>query len=244
MNALFAAAADVLAFFVERGCDRPLLTSKHRPCGLGGRDDHGSHRRHALDRDAHHAPAPLLRRPGLLSRRARALLLQPLDLRRPRRSDSERRRLLHAHARRRERHRHARRAPARFTRCSTSAVIAARGCASRPKVISSIAFSARITTGPTTSKDGCSRRRTCRPDFSKDDYPLHRAGCEVWDGNVFVHLGRRHGQDGRDGPDGPTDAHATCASSSRICPIASPPGRWPTCASAGASSTTSRRTGS
>ena len=35
------------------------------------------------------------------------------------------------------------------------------------------------------------------PGFSKDDYPLHRAGCEVWDGNVFIHLGR----DGRDGQD-------------------------------------------
>jgi Rieske 2Fe-2S family protein len=26
--------------------------------------------------------------------------------------------------------------------------------------------------------------------FSKEDYPLHHAGCEVWDGNVFIHLGR------------------------------------------------------
>ncbi|HYM23368.1 MAG TPA: aromatic ring-hydroxylating dioxygenase subunit alpha [Vicinamibacterales bacterium] len=34
------------------------------------------------------------------------------------------------------------------------------------------------------------------PDFCKDDYPLHRAGCAVWDGHVFVHLGRQ-GQDGR-----------------------------------------------
>ena len=33
------------------------------------------------------------------------------------------------------------------------------------------------------------------PDFSKDDYPLHRAGCEVWDGHVFIHLGA-----GRDRP--------------------------------------------
>jgi Rieske 2Fe-2S family protein len=44
------------------------------------------------------------------------------------------------------------------------------------------------------------------PDFSKDDYPLHRAGCDVWDGNVFIHLGRdgqdwRYGQDGQDGRD-------------------------------------------
>ena len=30
------------------------------------------------------------------------------------------------------------------------------------------------------------------PDFSKDDYPLHRAGCEVWDGHVFVFLGLSH----------------------------------------------------
>jgi Rieske 2Fe-2S family protein len=36
------------------------------------------------------------------------------------------------------------------------------------------------------------------PDFSKDDYPLHRAGCETWDGHVFVHLGRE-GQDRREG---------------------------------------------
>ena len=35
------------------------------------------------------------------------------------------------------------------------------------------------------------------PDFSKDDYPLHCAGCDVWDGNVFIHLG----QEGR-GPEG------------------------------------------
>jgi len=27
------------------------------------------------------------------------------------------------------------------------------------------------------------------PDFCKDEYPLHRAGCELWDGHIFVHLG-------------------------------------------------------
>ncbi len=27
------------------------------------------------------------------------------------------------------------------------------------------------------------------PEFCKEDYPLHRAGCEIWDGNIFVHLG-------------------------------------------------------
>src|SRR5437762_317114 len=27
------------------------------------------------------------------------------------------------------------------------------------------------------------------PEFCRDDYPLHRAGCEVWDGHVFVLLG-------------------------------------------------------
>jgi glycine betaine catabolism A len=31
------------------------------------------------------------------------------------------------------------------------------------------------------------------PGFCKDDYPLHRAGCDVWDGNLFVHLGRATG---------------------------------------------------
>ena len=42
------------------------------------------------------------------------------------------------------------------------------------------------------------------PDFRKDDYPLHRAGCEIWDGNVFIHLGqeRRDGQERQDGRDG------------------------------------------
>jgi Rieske 2Fe-2S family protein len=39
------------------------------------------------------------------------------------------------------------------------------------------------------------------PDFCKDDYPLHRAGCETWDGNVFIQLGRE-GQQGREGQDG------------------------------------------
>jgi Rieske 2Fe-2S family protein len=32
------------------------------------------------------------------------------------------------------------------------------------------------------------------PGFCKDEYPLHRAGCDVWDGNIFVHLG----QEGRE----------------------------------------------
>src|SRR4051812_2753399 len=36
------------------------------------------------------------------------------------------------------------------------------------------------------------------PAFSKADYPLHRAGCDVWEGNIFIRLGRE-GQDGRDG---------------------------------------------
>ena len=36
------------------------------------------------------------------------------------------------------------------------------------------------------------------PGFSKDDYPLHRAGCEVWDGHVFMQLGQEsRGQEGR-----------------------------------------------
>jgi Rieske 2Fe-2S family protein len=30
------------------------------------------------------------------------------------------------------------------------------------------------------------------PDFCRDDYPLHRAGCEVWDGHVFVNLAPSH----------------------------------------------------
>ena len=33
------------------------------------------------------------------------------------------------------------------------------------------------------------------PGFCREEYPLHRAGCDVWDGHVFVHLGE-------EGPDG------------------------------------------
>ncbi len=29
-------------------------------------------------------------------------------------------------------------------------------------------------------------------EFCKDDYPLHRAGCEVWDGHVFIHLAKQY----------------------------------------------------
>src|SRR3954470_12567096 len=54
------------------------------------------------------------------------------------------------------------------------------------------------------------------PGFSRDDYPLHRAGCEVWDGNIFVFLGQegREGRDGQqrrdrhDGQDGQDSQHA------------------------------------
>ena len=28
------------------------------------------------------------------------------------------------------------------------------------------------------------------PEFRKDDYPLHAAGCEVWDGHIFINLSR------------------------------------------------------
>ena len=31
------------------------------------------------------------------------------------------------------------------------------------------------------------------PKFCKEDYPLHRAGCEVWDGHVFINLANEHG---------------------------------------------------
>jgi len=31
------------------------------------------------------------------------------------------------------------------------------------------------------------------PEFCKEQYPLHRAGCEVWDGNIFVNLAKSHG---------------------------------------------------
>ena len=35
------------------------------------------------------------------------------------------------------------------------------------------------------------------PGFCKDDYPLHRAGCELWDGHIFVWLGGAAPPDGR-----------------------------------------------
>ena len=39
------------------------------------------------------------------------------------------------------------------------------------------------------------------PEFRKEEYPLHRAGCEVWDGHIFVYLGHE-GRDGREGQEG------------------------------------------
>src|SRR5581483_3013925 len=38
------------------------------------------------------------------------------------------------------------------------------------------------------------------PGFCTDDYPLHRAACEVWDGHIFVRLGDE-GPEGREGLD-------------------------------------------
>jgi len=29
------------------------------------------------------------------------------------------------------------------------------------------------------------------PGFCKDDYPLHRAGCEIWEGNIFINLAKQ-----------------------------------------------------
>ena len=31
------------------------------------------------------------------------------------------------------------------------------------------------------------------PGFCKEQYPLHRAGCDVWDGNIFINLATHHG---------------------------------------------------
>ena len=68
------------------------------------------------------------------------------------------------------------------------------------------------------------------PDFSKDDYPLHHAGCEIWDGHVFMNLGRKGGT-GRRGGNG-------YGRSSPIFPIGLPRGEWASSGWAGASSTT------
>jgi Rieske 2Fe-2S family protein len=37
------------------------------------------------------------------------------------------------------------------------------------------------------------------PGFCKDDYPLHRAACDVWDGHIFVHLGAGRAESGGGG---------------------------------------------
>ena len=48
------------------------------------------------------------------------------------------------------------------------------------------------------------------PGFCRDDYPLHQAGCEVWDGHIFVRLGSASAEaaadtlEGLDGQDGRT----------------------------------------
>ena len=78
----------------------------------------------------------------------------------------------------------------RCTRSSTSAAIAARGCASRPEGH----FVDRIQCPYHNWTYDLEGRLLAAPHmppgFCKDDYPLHRAGCEVWDGHVFMHLGR------------------------------------------------------
>jgi Rieske 2Fe-2S family protein len=32
------------------------------------------------------------------------------------------------------------------------------------------------------------------PGFCKDEYPLHRAGCDVWDGHIFIRIGRERSE--------------------------------------------------
>jgi phenylpropionate dioxygenase-like ring-hydroxylating dioxygenase large terminal subunit len=41
------------------------------------------------------------------------------------------------------------------------------------------------------------------PGFCKDDYPLHQAGCDVWGGNIFVHLGAAASHRTRPAPPAP-----------------------------------------
>ena len=68
------------------------------------------------------------------------------------------------------------------------------------------------------------------PHFRKEDYPLHRVHADVWDGHVFLNLGR-----------GAAAARGAARRSARQVPRR---GAWRTCGSAAASSTTSRPTGS
>jgi Rieske 2Fe-2S family protein len=46
------------------------------------------------------------------------------------------------------------------------------------------------------------------PEFRKEDYPLHRRGCETWDGHIFVHLGREGG----------AEVRGRCARNCATCP--------------------------
>src|SRR5437899_11115999 len=55
------------------------------------------------------------------------------------------------------------------------------------------------------------------PEFCKDEYPLHSAGCGVWDAHIFVHLGRA----GHDAP----QAHDGTAPG-RLGQLADLPGRF------------------
>ena len=180
-------------------------------------------------------PAPLLRRPGVLPRGARSLLFQSLDLRRTRRSDSA--------------------APATTSRArsATRASIVTRDDRAAIHALFNVCRhrGTRLceqTEGHFVDRIQCPYHAWTydldgrllaaphmAPDFCKEDYPLHRAGCEVWDGHIFVHLGRRTS---------PTTARRSARRQLPICPIASPPGAWTTSVSAGASSTTSRPTGS
>ena len=104
--------------------------------------------------------------------------------------------------------------------------------ASRPRGISSIASSVRITPGPTTSTDACSPRRTWRRISTRRTIrctaPAARSGTATSSCTWADRCGR----------DADAAGLATSRASSPICPSASRRGAWQTSVSAGASSTT------
>ncbi len=113
-----------------------------------------------------------------------------VDRRRPRRPVDAAGRVSPAGCRRRQR---ADRRVAPTDRCArftTSAAIAARGCALKATACFAAAFNARITPGPTGSTAGCwpRRRWTRSTGFDRADYPLREVACETWDGHIFINL--------------------------------------------------------
>ena len=188
--------------------------------------------RDVMPEDARTLPARVLRRPGVLRARDGSAVRAHVDLRRTRRAGREPRAVLRPRAARREHHHHARRGRRGATRSTTSAGTAARSCAPRrtARFAGSIQCPYHAWTYDLDGRLIGAPHMDEVPHFRKADYPLHRVDADVWDGHIFINLD-------------PQRRAARRRSSARF-PASSARGAWRTSASATASSTTSRRTGS